>query len=159
MKEINYPISETVKQRTITYRRKSVDWDKFKKRKNIINESGWEASYKNIYTQYGFHHLTDNVNHPAVSRTTDVRPSLVRSRLNRLTLYGHNNLQILTAPTGNNCISGEWGTTAESAILACYLNQIRQKKETKIKIKYALQKCNGSSWPFPENHLKALWCN
>jgi len=40
MKEINYPISETVKQRTITYRRKSVDWDKFKKRKNIINESG-----------------------------------------------------------------------------------------------------------------------
>lgn len=127
------------------------------KNKIIINESGWKVPYKNICTQYECSHLTDNVSCPAVARTTDKRPSLLGSKVNRLILCGHDHHQTMTAPTRNHGISREWGTTADSEILACFLNQLRQKKEkeTKIKIKYALSKCNDSLRPFSKNHLKA----
>lgn len=53
--------------------------------------------------------------------------------VNRLILYGHDNVQTMTAPTGNKSISREWGITIESEIFACYLNQLRQKKRKRNK--------------------------
>lgn len=45
----------------------------------------------------------------------------------QIILCRYNNLQAMTVPTGNNSISREQESTAESQIVACYLTQFKQK--------------------------------